>query len=128
MPFSIKRLTTAVFFAVTLCSVSTLSIAQEQSKPPAAPAALETVQPNDEQLERYISAARKVAAVAQEYQPQLEQAEDEADRQQIMQEADDKMVSAVQDDGFSVEEYNGISLAIQQDAELRNKVEQMLEE
>jgi len=128
MPFSIKRLTTAVFFAVTLGSVSTLSFAQEQSTPPAAPAAPETVQPTDEQLERYISAARKVAAVAQEYQPQLEQAEDEADRQQIMQEADDKMVSAVQDDGFSVEEYNGISLAIQQDAELRNKVEQMLEE
>ncbi|NLJ62018.1 MAG: DUF4168 domain-containing protein, partial [Alcaligenaceae bacterium] len=92
----------------------------------AAPAAPEVVQPTDEELERYIGAAQKVAAVAQEYQPQLEQASDDAARQQIMQEADEKMVAAVEEDGLSVEEYNGISLAIQQDAELRNKVEQML--
>src|SRR5690625_201153 len=124
MPFSIKRLSTAVLFAVTLGTASALSYAQ--STPPAAPAAPEVVQPTDEELERYIGAAQKVAAVAQEYQPQLEQASDDAARQQIMQEADEKMVAAVEEDGFSVEEYNGISLAIQQDAELRNKVEQML--
>ncbi|HLS21571.1 MAG TPA: DUF4168 domain-containing protein [Paenalcaligenes sp.] len=124
MPFSIKRLSTAVLFAVTLGTASALSYAQPT--PPAAPAAPEVVQPTDEELERYIGAAQKVAAVAQEYQPQLEQASDDAARQQIMQEADEKMVAAVEEDGLSVEEYNGISLAIQQDTELRNKVEQML--
>lgn len=123
MPFNFKRLSTAVLLAATLGAASTLSA---QSTPPAAPAAPEAVQPTDQQLERYIAAAQKVAAVAQEYQPQLERASDDAARQQIMHEADEKMVAAVEADGFSVEEYNGISLAIQQDAELRNKVEQML--
>jgi len=125
MPFRIKRFSTAIFFAATLGAASTLSYAQDTT-PPAAPAAPEIVQPTDEQLERYVAAARKVAEVAQEYQPQLEQAEDQAAQQQIMQEADEKMVAAVEADGFSVEEYNGISLAIQQDSELRQKVEQMV--
>src|SRR5690625_6734443 len=71
MPFSIKRLSTAVLFAVTLGTASALSYAQ--STPPAAPAAPEVVQPTDEELERYIGAAQKVAAVAQEYQPRSEE-------------------------------------------------------
>src|SRR5699024_2281905 len=125
MPFRIKRFSTAIFFAATLDAAVALSYAHDTS-PPAPAAEPEIVQPTDEQLERYVAAARKVAEVAQEYQPQLEQAEDQAAQQQIMQEADEKMVAAVEADGFSVEEYNGISLAIQQDSELRQKVEQMV--
>jgi len=125
MPFSFKRLSTAILFTMAFGAASTLSYAQ-QSTPPAAPDAPEVVQPTDEQLERYIDASRKVASVAQEYQPQLEQASDEAARQEILQQADQEMVAAVEADGFSVEEYNGISLAIQQDDELRGRVESMI--
>ncbi len=125
MPFSIKRLSATLFFAATLGAASTLSYAQ-QTTPPVAPAAPQIVQPTDEQLERYVDAARKVTEVAQEYQPKLEQAADQAEQQKIMQEADEKMVAAVEADGFTVEEYNGISLAIQQDSKLRQKVEQMI--
>lgn len=125
MPISFKRLSGALIFTMVFGALTTLSHAQ-QSATPAASKNSEAVQLSDEQLERYIAASRKIAIVVQEYQPQLEQAQDEAAREEVLQKADSEMVAAVQADGFSVEEYNGISLAIQQDNELRGRVEKMI--
>lgn len=83
-------------------------------------------QPSDDQLRRYARAVKKVSAVAAEYQPKLEAAQREPDRQSIRAEADQKMVDQVEADGMSIQEYNGISRAIQRDPELRQKVESLV--
>ena len=64
--------------------------------------------------------------VAADYQPKLEAATDVQARQYIMREADGKMVAVVEKSGLSVDQYNGISLAIQQDPTLRQQVEQRI--
>ena len=64
--------------------------------------------------------------VVAEYQPKLEGAQDDNARQQILSEADSKMVSEVEGTGMSVQEYNGISVAVQQDPQLRQQVEDMV--
>ncbi|MDN5843452.1 MAG: DUF4168 domain-containing protein [Alcaligenaceae bacterium] len=86
----------------------------------------QVVEPSEEQLQRYASAVKKVSAVAADYQPRFQQAQDAAAKQAVRVEADQKMVDAVEADGMSVGEYNGISLAVRQDPDLRKQVEHLV--
>jgi len=94
----------------------------------AAPAPQPTVSPSETQLDKYASAVQKVAVVAEQYRPRVQAAQDDASRQQVLKEADEKMVSLVQADNLTVEEYNGISQAVQQDPELRQRVIEKINE
>lgn len=60
--------------------------------------------------------------VAEEYQPKLLSSPDDNTRQQIIHEADQKMIQLVTANGLTVEEYIGISEAVQQDPQLRQRV------
>ncbi len=101
-----------------------LTVARTASAQSAAYEAVD--KPTDEQLQRYAVAVRKVSAVAAEYQPKLESAQDEPAKQAVRVEADQKMVDQVEAGGMSVAEYNGISRAVRESPELRQKVERMV--
>lgn len=103
-----------------------LAVAQDKSSSGARDTELVVVQPSDEQLQRYAGAVKKVSAVAADYQPRLQQAQDDAARQVVRSEADQKMVDTVQAGGMSVREYNGISRAVQRDPALRQRVESLV--
>jgi len=83
------------------------------------------VQPSDQQLQRFASASQKVSGVVDEYRPKVEAAKSDAAKQKIVQEADAKMVKLVQADGLSVEEFNGIGRAVQQDPQLKQRLMSM---
>lgn len=106
--------------AISMGLIGPLAYAKSTDAVPPAP---QIVQPTEKQIDLYAAAAQQVAMIAAEYQPKLESAKTDDQRMQIMQEADEKMVSQVQKRGLSVEDYNGIGLAIQQDDQLRQKVE-----
>lgn len=109
--------------AIVAASLSpAVSVAQQ-----AAPAAQtqSAVTPSDAQLQKFAAASQKVAMVADEYRPRLEAAKDEPAREQVYREADEKMVKAVQADGLTVDEFNGIGQAIEQDPQLRQRVIEM---
>ena len=116
------------FIAAAAISLGLVApIAHAQSNAPVAPPAPQVIQPTPEQLDQYATAAKQVALVAADYQPKLEAATTDQDRQNLIKEADEKMVEKVQQGGLSVEQYNGISLAIQQDPALRQQVEQRIQ-
>ncbi|MFA5491066.1 MAG: DUF4168 domain-containing protein, partial [Candidimonas sp.] len=72
-------------------------------------------------LQKFVEASQKVAAVAEEYQPKLQASPDDATREQVIREADEKMVRLVMADGLTVDEYNGIGVAVEQDPQLRQR-------
>lgn len=78
---------------------------------------------SDAQLEKFVSASKQVAVISQEYTPKLQSSTDEATRQKVYQEADEKMVGVVRKEGMTVEEFNGINQAIQQDPALMERVQ-----
>lgn len=122
MNLSVKAFLSAA--VVSLGLSAPVAIAQTA---PAAPAATpQAIQPDSTQLNNYAKAAKRVSDVVAEYQPKLEGAQDDNARQQILSEADSKMVSEVEGTGMSVQEYNGISVAVQQDPQLRQQVEDMV--
>lgn len=102
-----------------------IAVAQTVSSE-ASNALPQAIQPNATQLNNYAKAAKRVSTVIAEYQPQLEQAVDDNARQQILVEADSKMVNEVESTGMSVQEYNGISIAVQKDPQLRKQVEDLV--
>lgn len=108
----------AVAFGLSTTAVWAQAVPAETA-PAQAPQA---IQPSEAQIQQYVSAARKVEAVVQDYQPRLQAAQDEVARKAILQEADGKMVAAVQSDGLTVDQYNGISVAVQQDPQLRERI------
>lgn len=94
------------------------SPSQTQAAPPA-------IQPSDQQLQRFASASQKVSGVVDEYRPKVDAAKSDTAKQKIVQEADAKMVKLVQADGLSVEEFNGIGRAVQQDPQLKQRLMSM---
>ena len=113
----------------TACSAALLALgaaaAPSMAQQAQAPAAQQAPAANysDGQLEKFVSASKKVAVISQEYTPKLQSSTDEATRQEVYREADQKMVDVVRKEGMSVEEFNGINQAIQQDPALMERVQ-----
>ena len=80
----------------------------------------------DQQLQQFADASQEIAQVSQDYTQRLQEAQgDQAKQQEIRMEANDKMVSIVEESGLDVETFNAIGQAIQQDPELMKRVQQM---
>lgn len=123
--------TKALLSAAILAAGLTVAPAMAQSaatpsETPQQPQA--AVQPSEAQLQKFAGASQKVALVADEYRPRVQAASNDASREQLLKEADEKMVRAVNADGMTVDEFNGISQAIQQDPQLQQRVMAMVQQ
>ncbi|MEF8833714.1 MAG: DUF4168 domain-containing protein [Halofilum sp. (in: g-proteobacteria)] len=81
---------------------------------------------DDEQIESFTTARADVRELQQEYAPKIQQADQEK-AAQLKQEAQKKMVSAVEDAGLDVQEFNSIARAAQNDQELAKKIQNAAE-
>ncbi|TFL13726.1 DUF4168 domain-containing protein [Pusillimonas caeni] len=116
-----KWITTACSAALLAMGAAAAPSMAQQAQAPAAQQA--PVNYSDAQLEKFVSASKKVAVISQEYTPKLQSSTDEATRQEVYREADEKMVDVVRKEGMTVEEFNGINQAIQQDPALMERVQ-----
>lgn len=123
MPYS----KTAILSAITLTAALSGAPVLAQNAPPASqtPMAPAAVQPTDQQLQRFASASQKVSGVVDEYRPKVDAAKTDVEKQKVIQEADAKMVKLVQADGLSVQEFNGIGQAVQQNPQLKERLMKM---
>lgn len=126
--------TTAILSATLLTTgaIATAPNAFAQSAA-AQPKAAQAAQPaakgfSDQQLQNFASASQKIASISQSYTQQLQGAgADEGKAQKIREEANDKMVKAVESAGLKVDEFNKIGQAIQQDPQLLKRVQAMVQ-
>ena len=125
MPRSTHAFFAAALLAASLSPAAALAQAAPAAQPPAQ--AQPAIQPSDAQLQKFASASQKVAMVADEYRPKLQAAKDDAAREKVYREADEKMVRMVNADGLTVDEFNGIGQAVDQDPQLRQRVIAMVQ-
>ncbi|CAB3915059.1 DUF4168 domain-containing protein [Achromobacter ruhlandii] len=123
MPHSKTAILSAIMLTAALSGAPVLA----QNAPPASqtPMAPAAVQPTDQQLQRFASASQKVSGVVDEYRPKVDAAKTDAEKQKVIQEADAKMVKLVQADGLSVQEFNGIGQAVQQNPQFKERLMKM---
>ncbi len=121
-----KRITIAI--SAGLLALSGAAMAQQQQAPAPKPGmTVPTPDYSDAQLERFVSASQKVAMISQEYTPKLQATQDEATKKKVFEEADGKMVKAVHDEGMTVDQFNGINQALQQDPKLVQRIQKMVQ-
>lgn len=102
--------------------------AQQGNPPGAAPPPQQQPQAqevSDEQLRQFVEAAGEVQSVQEEYAQQIQSTQEADEAQTLRQEAQEKMVSAVEDAGLSVSEYNLIAQRLQQDQSLAERLQEI---
>jgi hypothetical protein len=87
------------------------------------------IQFSDSQLESFAEAVTRVLALRQSYQARIADVTDAAEQQALVQQAQQEMVTAVEEtDGITVETYNEIGLAAQENAALNDRIIALLQE
>lgn len=79
----------------------------------------------DEKLGQFMVAMASVQDVQEEYAGQIQSTSDGEKAQELRQEAQNKMISAVEDSGLSVPQYNMIAERMRTDPELAERAEGM---
>ncbi len=82
---------------------------------------------SEEDIDTFVAAFVAVQEVREDFADRLQDAEDESEAQSMQQEAQDEMVSAVEDAGMDVEQYNEVAMALQNDPELMQEVQERAE-
>lgn len=94
---------------------------------PSAADATASQNVSDEKLQKFVASAQQVAVMSQQYSQQLQGTSDQAAQQQLMQQANQKMVQTVQANGLSVQEFNDLSEAVDRDPALQERAQRMLQ-
>ncbi len=81
----------------------------------------------EKELASFAKIQNEIARIQQEYKTRLSTIEDQDQRQSVIQEMNEELVATVKDQGLSVERYNEIFGAIQNNPELQERVSQMTE-
>jgi len=100
------------------------AMAQEGSEGDAAGQDAPTVDVSQEQIQAFAAAMVEVQQLGQEWTQKMQQTEDQEELSQMQQQAQEEMMGAIEDQGMTVEEYNEIATAAQQDQELAQQIQQ----
>jgi Domain of unknown function (DUF4168) len=92
---------------------------------PSAPAPAADV--SDQQVDAFTEAFLRATQVVQEWQPKVEGAEDADQQAELAQQASDEIAKAIEAEGdITINEYEGIILAMREDPQLARKVDDAL--
>ncbi|MFU8815923.1 MAG: DUF4168 domain-containing protein [Pseudomonadales bacterium] len=120
--------TCASALALLLSATSVPAYAEEEQQQPFPEEQVESLEVTDEQLEKFVDAVNSVEEVQQDYAAQIQAAEDVDKAQDLRQEAQEEMVTAVEESGLSVDEFNLIAQQIQTDPALVARLQTILRE
>lgn len=98
-------------------------MAQQSTPSEAAPATDVT----DAELVRFANAMGAVSGIREQYSQRIQESANADEAQQLQQEAIDKMTTAVEDTGMSVDEYNSIATALRDDQQLMERLQNLME-
>lgn len=81
---------------------------------------------SDAQLKKFVKVQEDISDIREQYIPQIEKANDENKAQELQMEANDKMVTAIQDKGLDIPTYNAIATAYNSEPKVRNRVDALM--
>lgn len=102
--------------------------AQQNAAPPMPQAGAEAGGYSQQQLESYAAAVMKVQEIDRAWQPKIQQAEDQQQAEAMTTEATNQMIGEIEAQGLSVQEYNAITQAAEQDRQLYDRIIALLTE
>ena len=124
-----SRVVSASLLALFMAAGSSQVLAQQASQPqvPQTAPAMQASDISDKKLEKFAESLDQIMEIRQDFTAKLEKTGDPAEAQQLQQQANEKMLETVQNNELSIEEYNAINQAVQNDPRLRDKVISMIQ-
>tara|TARA_Y100001949_G_scaffold169228_1_gene168896 strand:- start:16581 stop:16973 length:393 start_codon:yes stop_codon:yes gene_type:complete len=124
-----SRVVSASLLALFMAAGSSQVLAQQASQPqvPQTAPAMQASDISDKKLEKFAESLDQIMEIRQDFTAKLEKTGDPAEAQQLQQQANEKMLETVQNNELSIEEYNAINQAVQNDPQLRDKVISMIQ-
>jgi len=113
------KLFTTALFAATL-GFATAGMAQQQGMQQQPP---QDIDVSTAELESFSEARTAITEIQQDYSQRLQGADDPEKANALQQEANEEMISAVQETGLDVESFNTIAMAVQNDPELQQELQ-----
>lgn len=96
---------------------------QQQTMPPTGPS---PAQITDQQIDRAAKAYQKIQEVHIMFQEVIQGTQDQNERQQLQEEANQKMIEAVKDAGLDVDTYNLVMQQVNSNDEVQERFRQKL--
>jgi hypothetical protein len=130
-PYRLSASLSAILAAALVLLAPAAVVANEtgaESEYATPGAQAEQIEVTDEKLQQFLTAAINVQDVQREYVAEIEAAEDPAKAETLREEAQEEMVTAVEDSGLSVLEFNLIAQRLQNDAELLQRLDSLQRE
>jgi transcription initiation factor IIF auxiliary subunit len=123
------RLVSASLAALLMAAGASQVSAQQANQAPATqPApAVQAADISDKKLEKFADSLGEIMEIREDFTAKLEKTGDPAEAQQLQQQANEKMMNTVEDNELSIEEYNAINQAVQNDPQLRDRVIAMVQ-
>ena len=122
---------TSLAFALTLGLTGAQALAQDygsgedQQQDPGMEQSQQPADFSDEELQQFVDLQDRIGEIREEYVSQIESAESEDKARQLQQEAQSEMVTAIEDAGMSVQEYNAIAVAYNSNPDIQERVDEM---
>jgi hypothetical protein len=120
--------TLAVAAPATLQFAQSDQPAQSEQPAPSGQFAPEAVVPNDEQIESFVTATVRIIRIQREAQQEITAAKEPEAQKEVRDNAMLMIVAAVEEEGLSVDEYNGIVEHVEGNPELGETVKQRIQE
>lgn len=122
---NLKHLIAAATFTVFAFG-STTVLAQTNPAGAAAPSVQQQQQTvSDTELRQFIQASIEVAKVREDYTKRISNAKDQPIAQQLQQDAQDKIVGAVEALGLDAMSYNRLAEQVQSSPELQQRIQEL---
>lgn len=135
-----KKLLTSVAASITLLAAAPVfaqgQAGSAQGQPESAnqgsgysdPAAAGTQETNfsDAELKKFVEAQEGINEVREEYMEKIESADSQQKAQTLQQEANNEMVSIIEDAGLEIPTYNSIATAYNSEPKVRNRVDALM--
>lgn len=124
-----KKQLTPLMFGLMLAFGASTAMAQgapnqgAAGAPPAAQPAPAQKSFSDEEIQKFADVQPEIEAIRSEYSERLQDVSDPEQAATLQNEAVEKMVESVNQEGLEVETYNSIAIALQSDTDLRERVE-----
>jgi len=130
-----NKLLTSATLSVALLVGAPAAFAQSQSQPaetdqstysnPAASGEAQT-DFNDAELRKFVEAQDGINGIRDEYMAKIEEADSQEKAQELQMEANDEMVSVIEDAGLDIPTYNAIATAYNSEPIVRNRVDALM--
>lgn len=81
---------------------------------------------NDAELKQFIEAQEGISEVREEYIEKIESADSQQKAQELQMEANDEMVTVIEDSGMDIPTYNAIATAYSSEPKVRNRIDALM--